>query len=850
MLLLLPPLAHCLDFAGWFSEDPRFLVSGLAVAPPTRAGLLAGYPGWVDGNAGVTTQALGALSARDWLRGQVPWWNPYSGVGMPLGGEVQASTFFLPFVLLLRLPHGVTLLKVAVQVLTGLGTLALLREMGLGRLAALTGGLLAEFNGCLAWYADGPIMPVPFLPWLLFGLERSARGGKGGVAVIAISLAYSIVAGFPETAYLDGLLALVWAGVLLSQARAARVFAGRVLLGGTIGLLLAAPVALAFLQSLPISFIGGHATSMATRHMVAGDAPMLLFPYVDGPLLAHLTKRVDEDPWFQIGGYFGTVTLFLSILSLMRGGSRLRWALAGWIALASARALGVPAAIWLVNLVPALSWTLFDVYMAPSCAIAAIVLAASALDDRALGLRSVLAAGVVTALVAGASVVAGWDTIRTVAQTDDRPLVLASLAWGVVALAAIALARATGMRRGAAWIAVIDAVVLFSVPLLSGVRTPRLDPAPIELLRRTIGLGRFASVGGIVPNYGALYGLPGINDNALPQPAAWVDYVKAALMPGSDGLSFFPQVSDGLDFVAHQAGYEAAGVTAVVTAVVTPAGSVPFERASGTADEGAREPRALQPGASLDVDVPAALTHAGSIDAIGIVIGTYVGVSDGTVAARLCTPGACADGGTSLAGAIDNARLVIRLDRALPAAAGARLSLRLSHPAGTRGVAIWQWHKPDGASVPGLTLFYVAAAEHPVFLARAGQMDLYRLPGAASYFSSRGGPCRLAARSRTAVVADCGAAATLTRLELAYPGWRAAINGHAVTLGTTGRIFQSLPLPPGRSVVRFTYAPPSIEAGYACGLAGIMALLLVLLRLALGPGVGLGPRSSWFTRRQ
>ncbi len=830
MLLLLPPLSHCLDFAGWFSEDPRFLVSGLAIAPPTRTGLLAGYPGWVDGNAGVTTQALGVLSARGWLHGQVPWWNPYSGVGMPLGSEVQASTFFLPFVLLLPLPHGVTLLKVAVQVLTGLGMLALLREMGLARLAALTGSLLAEFNGSFAWYADGPIMPVPFLPWFLFGLERSARGGKGGVVVIAISLAYSIVAGFPETAYLDGLLALVWAGVLLSRAPVTRVFAGRVLLGGTIGLLLAAPVTLAFLLSLPISFIGGHATSMATRHMVAGDAPMLLFPYVDGPLLAHLTQRVDEDPWFQIGGYLGTVTLFLSILSLMRGGSRLRWALAGWIVLASARALGLPAAILLVNLVPGVSWTLFDVYSAPSCAIAAIVLAASALDDRAPGPRPVLAAGIVTALVAGVAVVAGWDTIRTVAQTDDRPLVLASLAWGVAALAAIALASAGGMRRGAAWIAVIDAVVLFSVPLMSGVRTPKLDLAPVELLRRTMGLGRFASVGAIVPNYGALYGLPGINDNALPQPAAWVEYVKTELMPGSDGLSFFPQVGDGLDFVAHQAGYEAAGVTDVVT----PAGSAPFERALGTVDAGPREPRALQPGASLDVDVPSALTHPGSIDAVGIVIGTYVGVSNGTVAAQLCASGTCVDGVTTLAGATDNARLLIRLDRALPVTAGARLSLRLSHPAGTRGVAIWRWHGPDGSSMPGLTMFYVAAAEHPVFLARAGQMDVYRLPGAASYFSTTGGPCRLTPRSRTAVVADCGAAATLTRLELATPGWHAAINRRAAPLGTTGRIFQSVPLRPGRSVVRFTYAPPSIAVGDACGLAGLIGLVLVLSRRSSG----------------
>ena len=186
-------------------------------------------------------------------------------------------------------------------------------------------------------------MPIAFLPWMLFGLEACARRLRAGVGVaaFAIALAYSILAGFPEVAYLDGLLALLWSGVMLATVRPRRTFLLRIGWAGVVGLLLSAPASIPFLTSLPFSFAGDRPGSTAARHAFAGNAPMLFFPYVHGALLAILGPRADRDPWWEVCGYAGTVLPLLAVAGLRAGRPRpiLAVCLAGWIAACLGRAL-------------------------------------------------------------------------------------------------------------------------------------------------------------------------------------------------------------------------------------------------------------------------------------------------------------------------------------------------------------------------------------------------------------------------------------------------------------------------------------------------------------------------------
>jgi hypothetical protein len=126
---------------------------------------------YTDPNNAVSTQALGRHAAWQWLHGSVPWWNHYSGIGLPLAAEYQAGAFF-PLTFLLLLPYGTAWMQLGLQIIAGLGTYGLLRQLGVGRMAATAGGLLYAFNGTLAWFAHAPAAPVPFLPWMLWGVER------------------------------------------------------------------------------------------------------------------------------------------------------------------------------------------------------------------------------------------------------------------------------------------------------------------------------------------------------------------------------------------------------------------------------------------------------------------------------------------------------------------------------------------------------------------------------------------------------------------------------------------------------------------------------------------------------
>src|SRR5258706_2958543 len=197
LILLLPALAAARQLLGWLRADPALYVAAMAVQ--LDPGLLPGIP-YIDPNNGFTTQALGYRAALDWLRGVVPWWNPYSGVGLPLAAEYQPAALF-PFTLLLLLPAGTAWLQLAMQWLCGVGTYGLLRQTGAGRLASATGALRFSFNGQLSWFSHCPASAVAVLPWMLWAINLAytptGLGVAGGWRMLAAAMALSLLAGVP-----------------------------------------------------------------------------------------------------------------------------------------------------------------------------------------------------------------------------------------------------------------------------------------------------------------------------------------------------------------------------------------------------------------------------------------------------------------------------------------------------------------------------------------------------------------------------------------------------------------------------------------------------------------------------
>ncbi len=836
-LLLLPVVLHAPHLIGWLSENPAYLMSGIGQGVTAGHGLLPGYPGWIDGNAGVTTQALGGLAARDWLAGVVPWWNPYAGVGLPLAAELQNSAFFLPFVLLLRLFDGVVYLKILLQIVAGLSCAALLRELRLGRLAVLTGALCFELNGSFAWFSHGPIMPVAFLPLLLFGIERARAQPWQGAAWVGAAIAWSLLAGFPEVAYLDGLLALAWASLRAAQDRRAAP-ACAIVAGGLAGLLVAAPPLLAFVQSLPGAFLGNHVDFRAAV-FAASNRAALLFPYLFGPpmygglVLSGAASLAQFIHWFKTAGYFDLGLLALAAAALRRGAPQggLRWLLALWLGLMLGRALGLPGVSAAIDLIPLVRNTMFDLYVVPSCQMAVTVLAALALQDwrcgRLPGQVAVGAAGLV-GLVALAAVPGAWAALAplwAVPGFAAFPLLSVGGGCGVVVGVGLLLAGPAlpVRRRWLAGLLVGQAAVLSFLPLLAGTPRPRgLDRAAMAWIAGQPGITRISAIGTLSPNYGAWFGVAAIEHNYLPVPQAWVDDVRATLLPGMDGVNNVATATDAAGLAALRARLPALAAHGV-SLLMLPAGVDPF--AASIAPPLAAGGSVAHPlSAPLTGTVAADLVTQGRVVAAGLDIGTYRGAARGLVRLELCQQGRCATGAAEVAAARDNAELAIPLGRPLELTPGEALRYTIGLSAGAGPPpAVWLWPSAQGLA-PRLVLHLAPPAGTPARVYADATVAVFRLADAAPYFQAD--DCALAAESRTVVRASCAHPARLLRRELSEPGWRATVDGAPVKLGVAG-IYQTVGLPAGVSRVRFAYAPPYVGyawLGSACGVAGLLAM--------------------------
>ena len=529
----------------------------------------------------------------------MPWWNPFEGVGVPLAGEMQSAALF-PLTWLLAFPNGQLIEHLTLQVIAGLSTWFLLRQLRLGRLPAFAGAAVFAFNGVFAWLANAVINPVPFLPMILLGIERAAahpqRRWTGGGAWISVGIAASLYGGFPEVAYLNGLLAVAWvlarACVLAPDERWR--FLTRVAAAGITGLLIAAPVLIAFADYLRVADLDTHAgMGFLSRHLEPGDLVVMALPWLYGGLFFDPGHR---HFWGDVGGYGGCTLFILAFAGVFGRGRRgLRLVLAGWVVVALALTFGVPISPWLAYVIPGLKQIALYRYLPASWIMCLCVLAAFALDDVATADRAApgrgraIAAGLalLTVLLGCALLVPGATSPPfLVNAASRRTTALAALS--LLGLAIMLTPRRIPRDRRVAGVAAIlvgEALTWFILPTFYAPRGGTIDLDGVGFLRDHLGLQRFATLGPIAPNYGAWFGIAGINHNDLPMPSAWSAYVRDHLDRNATSTIFNginredpggPSAVEEL--IANRAGYASSGVRYVVAApdqtIPAPAGGV------------------------------------------------------------------------------------------------------------------------------------------------------------------------------------------------------------------------------------------------------------------------------------
>jgi hypothetical protein len=555
---------------------------------------LPGYP-IIDPNAGYVTWSLGHLAASDWLHGHVPWWNPYEGLGSPLAGEMQSAAFFPP-IFLLQDAVGFVLFHVLLELIAGYATYFFLRRLDLGRAAATAGGLAFGLCGTLAWFEHATANPVAFLPLALLGVERAREASLAsrshGWRLLAVALGLSIVSGFPEVAYLDGLLVALWAVVrLFSLPDRRRAMAMKLAQGGVVGTLLGAPALVAFVDYLPHANVGSHAGAFANLSLPIQSLAQTILPYGFGPisgLQSGGSSSLLTIMWSNAGGYLDATLVVCALVGLIGARCRgLRIALGLWVLAAMSKTFGVATVSHLLNHLPAFHSIAFYRYSEASWEFAVIVLAAFGIDDMAC--RNVRPVVIVGAGMAALGLIAwagaqAWPVLTSATGYSHRhDFTVASIVLAMVGIIGVVagglICCAGGGRKGrrigrilVAGAVAAEAAVLFAVPSLSAPRPAPSDVALVNFLQRHLGLSRFATLGPIQPNFGSFFGLAEINVNDLPVPKDFTNYLQRSLDDNTDPLIFTGTTTTdptgpgpAQELTRHLAAYEAAGVKFVVT---------------------------------------------------------------------------------------------------------------------------------------------------------------------------------------------------------------------------------------------------------------------------------------------
>jgi hypothetical protein len=275
--------------------------------------------------------------------------------------------------------------------------------------------------------------------------------------------------------------------------------------------------------------------------------------------------------------------------------------------------------------------------------------------------------------------------------------------------------------------------------------------------------------------------------------------------------------------------------------LVMPQGFDPLvETMSVQAIPGALMPQSLATVTTMTGSLSTGLTGNADIQQVGIVVGTYGGHPRGLLTVTVCAGGTCSTGQADLAGAVDNKPLWTVLARPLETRSGDRIDYRIVPGQLTGPVAVWTVPIGPGNQAassgipPGRAAFvllrYRARVAGLELVYRDALADIVRLPDPAPYLATEQGRCVLQVQSRQDLTATCTGADRLIRRELFFPRWSAAISGQHVVVDRFDDSFQSIPLPAGRSRIRFSYAPPNIGWAWAAMLLGFAAFALPMRR--------------------
>ncbi len=259
--------------------------------------------------------------------GQLPLWNPYEALGMPLAFNWQTAAFSVPsligYLMPLRLAY--TAQVIITLVIAGTGVYTLGRVLRLGVLASVFAGTAYELSGpMLGWLGWPHAAVMSWAGWLFAASLLLIRGRNRlrYVTMFALVIAAMIYAGQAEIVLLFGVALLVFLVVLLVQRTS--LFGGSgpirrpvldLIVAVVTGSALGAPLLLPGLQVISES-----------QHSVPGGDPGELVPGNPALPAHNLTHFIFQgfdglptagSHWFGYAGGYSETAAYVGVIALV-----------------------------------------------------------------------------------------------------------------------------------------------------------------------------------------------------------------------------------------------------------------------------------------------------------------------------------------------------------------------------------------------------------------------------------------------------------------------------------------------------------------------------------------------------
>ena len=351
---------------------------------------LVSYPNFRD----ITSAIMQSDPSREFLRrsllrGEFPWWDPYTGGGGPSFASIWPSYLFPPSLLVVLLGNGSILRNAYILLLiltSGVLTYYLLRRHAVSGPAALAGAVAFSFSGAVITTAPSVIgQPVAFfsLPLLVTARLLDRPDGRRA-AQLALAFAFVALASFPPVLLQTFGMSVVYTVVAIvlsprSRLRRAMWFTA----GAAVSLGLAAVVYLPGVRLMAeMTHVREFYAHASEEVMPAGQLGQVLSPTIMGGMPVYVHYAVVGPTELHMY-YSGVVALLLAGIGLVAACNekarllRIAATLCGVLALA--KIVGLPPVQWILR-VPLLRSFHYAAYQGILVAYATAILAALGID--------------------------------------------------------------------------------------------------------------------------------------------------------------------------------------------------------------------------------------------------------------------------------------------------------------------------------------------------------------------------------------------------------------------------------------------------------------------------------------